>query len=119
MFYPGINVQLHRYDIGRLLKGQPDMDFVSAAARDECEQLERDKNPFNKIIAEYTHRWARFMQMEMYEGKPVAEIAEKTAEFVNCYPLTPTQFDIVAGAFMPKWWVHGEAFKEWYSSQPQ
>ena len=66
----------------------------------------------------YANKWGRLMQLEMENGKNLADIAQTTSHEANDEGITGAMYGM-AVIILTKCWVHGEELRRWHNIDTQ
>ena len=86
----------------------------------EVWQSTKDKNPdgYGGGIVAYAEWWARLMQIEIAEGKQLADIADAASHEADIEGITGFMYG-AAVSILSKVWKHGEDLRCWHNLKTQ
>lgn len=87
---------------------------------EEAWQRYRDanKDPYGGAVISYAERWARLMQLDMAEGIPLEEIADKESHEANFEGITGLMYG-AAVSTLAQTWKHGDQLRQWHNLKTQ
>lgn len=81
-----------------------------------AEQERINDDPYGGRCVSYAKEWARLMQKEIADGKPLSEIAAKTSHEADYDGITGFMYG-AAVHILSKSWKHGEELRIWHNKQ--
>ena len=80
--------------------------------------LAKNKDAYGFACYRYASRWANFMERELANGKPLAEIAQATSHEADDEGITGYMYG-VAVSLLAHCWKHGEELRRWHNLKTQ
>ncbi len=82
-----------------------------------CFVYRNSKHFYNRSVAEYACRWAKYMQhLIETQNKTVSQIAENTSYICNIDGITGFQFNYALSA-LSELWLYGDELLQWYNNK--
>lgn len=78
--------------------------------------LSNNQDPYGACICEYAEGWAKLMQMEMANGIPLVDCAERTSFEMGFLGITGFMYG-AAVSVLSACWKHGEALRKWHNKE--
>lgn len=79
---------------------------------------DKNKDPYDGAVVLYSERWARLMQVEIAEGRPLEEVAETTSHEADLEGITGFMYG-AAVSTLAETWKHGEELRKWHNLKTQ
>lgn len=92
----------------------PAMDFIDPMGWENERMLTRD--PQWERVRQYSERWARLMQLEMLQGRSIAQVAQRCAKEADIEAISSLELKSAANILW-MYWRHGEELCRWYDSE--
>lgn len=100
------------------LQNAPTVELVDEAADVWQEYFRLNTDPYGRATVTFAERWARLMQLEMSQGKTLAEVAEATDREADFEGITGFMYGC-AVSMLAKCWKHGEELRRWHNLKTQ
>ena len=83
-------------------------------------QAYKDKNtdPYGAEIIAYSERWANLMEARMANDEKLTDMAQETSHEADTNGITGFMYGCAAQG-LAKYWLHGEALRQWHNLKTQ
>lgn len=78
----------------------------------------KNSDPYGGAVVTYSERWAKLMQVEMANGKRIADMADQTSHAADIEGITGFMYGCAVQA-LAHYWKHGEALRLWHNIKTQ
>jgi hypothetical protein len=102
----------HRQRVQTKLADAPPIDLADP----EAWQSFVDTNGAGIMV--YPEQWARLMQLNLAQGKSLADIAEETSHEADTEGITGAMYGFFVGV-LAQCWTHGEELRHWHNRRYQ
>jgi len=76
----------------------------------------KNTDGYGACIYEYAEGWAKLMQVEIYKGKKIEDVAEKTSHEMGFLGITGFMYG-AAVSILSHCWIHGEILRKWHNKE--
>lgn len=95
----------------------PEMSFSDKAGWDEWLANQGDDG-CGKTAFRYAEWWARLMELEIGNGKQIAEVANETSHEADVGGITGSMYGVAVSA-LAQYWKYGEELRRWHNIKTQ
>lgn len=106
----------HREKVEAKLVNAPAIELADEAGWQKSKQVNSDG--YGGAVMTYSERWARLMQVEMANGKKLADVAEATSSEADLEGITGFMYGCAVSQ-LASCWKHGDELRRWHNLKYQ
>lgn len=106
----------HREKVEAKLANAPAIELADEAGWQKSKQVNSDG--YGGAVMTYSERWARLMQLEMANGKKLADVAEATSSEADLEGITGFMYGCAVSQ-LASCWKHGDELRRWHNLKYQ
>lgn len=106
----------HREKVEAKLVNAPAIELADEACWQKSKEVNSDG--CGGAIMTYSERWARLMQVEMANGKKLAEVADATSHEADLEGITGFMYGCAVSQ-LASCWKHGDELRRWHNLKTQ
>lgn len=106
----------HREKVEAKLANAPAIELADEAGWQKSKQVNSDG--YGGAVMTYSERWARLMQVEMANGKKLADVADATSQEADLEGITGFMYGCAVSQ-LASCWKHGDELRRWHNIKTQ
>lgn len=106
----------HREKVEAKLANAPAIELADEAGWQKSKQVNSDG--YGGAVMTYSERWARLMQVEMANGKKLADVADATSSEADLEGITGFMYGCAVSQ-LASCWKHGDELRRWHNIKTQ
>lgn len=108
--------RIKRESMDARLTNAPDIELSEPDKWQEFKNANTD--PYGGAVVTYSERWARLMQVELAQGKTLADVAYKCSRDADLEGITGFMYGCAVST-LAQCWIHGEELRRWHNKDTQ
>jgi hypothetical protein len=106
----------HREKVEAKLVNAPAIELADEAGWQKSKEVNSDG--YGGAVMTYSERWARLMQVEMSNGKKLADVADATSQEADLEGITGFMYGCAVSQ-LASCWKHGDELRRWHNIKTQ
>lgn len=106
----------HREKVETKLANAPAIEFADKAGWQKSKTVNSDG--YGGAVMTYSERWARLMQLEMANGKKLADVADAASSEADLEGITGFMYGCAVSQ-LASCWKHGDELRRWHNIKTQ
>ena len=106
----------HREKVEAKLVNAPAIELADEAGWQKSKEVNSDG--YGGAVMTYSERWARLMQVEMSNGKKLADVADATSQEADLEGITGFMYGCAVSQ-LASCWKHGDELRRWHNLKTQ
>lgn len=106
----------HREKVKAKLVNAPAIELANEAGWQKSKEVNSDG--YGGAVMTYSERWARLMQVEMANGKKLADVADATSQEADLEGITGFMYGCAVSQ-LASCWKHGDELRRWHNLKTQ